>query len=175
MEPLPEEEAEVMDADGTSEPDPAEDDADEQVTRLVEAMRLFSVKLGSLTNNVVSHGQLNLPQYNALAALNQGGRLTMGALAQALCLSTAATTHVVDRLVHLGLVSRRRSERDRRVVWVMPTTKGRQTVEQVKHDVEAIFSRVLGQMPREDRLEFVEVYEQVTKLIWELPLEVQAS
>lgn len=164
-----------MDPKGTSELEPAEDDADEQVTRLVEAMRLFSVKFGSLTNNVVSHGQLNLPQYNALAALNRGDRLTMGALAQALCLSTAATTHVVDRLVHLGLVSRRRSERDRRVVWVMPTTKGRETVEQVKRDVEAIFSRVLGQMPPEERLEFVEVYEQVTKLIWELPLEVQAS
>jgi DNA-binding MarR family transcriptional regulator len=163
-----------MDADRSSDLEPSGGEAGEQVTRLVEAMRLFSVKLGSLTNNVLSRGQLNLPQYNALAALNQGGRLTMGALTQALCLSTAATTHVVDRLVHLGLVSRRRSERDRRVVWVMPTTKGRQTVEQVKRDVEAIFSRLLGQMPPEDRLEFVEVYEQVTKLIWELPLEVQA-
>jgi DNA-binding MarR family transcriptional regulator len=161
-----------MAEDRPSELQPTGGDAEEQVTRLVEAMRLFSVKLGSLTNNVVSRGQLNLPQYNALAALNQGGRLTMGGLTQALCLSTAATTHVVDRLVHLGVVSRRRSERDRRVVWVMPTVKGRQIVEQVKRDVEAIFSRLLGQMPAEERLEFVEVYEQVTKLIWELPLEV---
>lgn len=163
-----------MDADRSFDLEPSGGEAGEQVTRLVEAMRLFSVKLGSLTNNVLSRGQLNLPQYNALAAVNQGGRLTMGALTQALCLSTAATTHVVDRLVHLGLVSRRRSERDRRVVWVMPTTKGRQTVEQVKRDVEAIFGRLLGQMPPDDRLEFVEVYEQVTKLIWELRLEVQA-
>jgi DNA-binding MarR family transcriptional regulator len=148
--------------------------AEEQVARLVEAMRLFSVKLVSLMNNVVSRGQLNLPQYNALAALKRAGRLTMGDLTQALCSSTAATTHVVDRLVHLGLVHRRRNERDRRVVWVTPTTKGRQTVSQVKSDVEAVFIRLLQQIAPEDRLEFVDVYEQVTQLIWELPLEVQA-
>jgi len=164
-----------MTLDGTSEPQRAGGDAGEQVTRLVEAMRLFSVKLVSLMNNVVSRGQLNLPQYNALAALNRGGRLTMGDLTQALCSSTAATTHVVDRLVHLGLVSRRRNERDRRVVWVMPTAKGRQTVDQVKRDVEAVFTRLLQQITPEDRLEFVDVYEQVTRLIWdEFPLEVEA-
>jgi len=144
-----------------------------QAGRLQEAMRLFSIRLLALMNNVLSHGQLNLPQYNALSAVALTGKMSMGELTEALCVSTAAATNVVDRLVQLRLVGRRRDVRDRRVVLVTPTAKGRRTVEQVKRDVGAVFSRLLEGLSPEERKQFVGVYERVTDLVWELPLEVE--
>jgi len=146
----------------------------EQARRLQEAMRLFSIKLFSLMNNVLSRGQLNLPQYNALKAVALHAPLSMGKLTEDLCVSTAAATNVVDRLVQLGLVERRRDERDRRVVLVTPTAKGRRTVRGVHQDVGALFVRLLERLSAEERREFLQVYERMTGLVWEMPLEVKS-
>ena len=144
-----------------------------EAARLVEAMRRFAIRLNSLTNNVLSRGQLNLPQYNALSAIAPGSPLSMGRLTEALCVSMAAVTNLVDRLVELGLVRRGRDRRDRRVVLVEPTAKGRRTVEQVQRDVIALFSKLLEKLSPAEREQCVTVYERMTALVWELPLEMK--
>ena len=150
-------------------------EVEEQARRLQEAMRLFSIKLFSLMNNVLSHGQLNLPQYNALNAVVLHAPLSMGKLTEDLCVSTAAATNVVDRLVQLGLVERHRDDRDRRVVLVTPTAKGRRTVMGVQEDVGALFAGLLERLSPEQRRRFLEVYERMTSLVWEMPLEAKVQ
>ena len=156
---------------GSGKAKEAETIVQDQATRLQETMRLFSVKLFSLMNNVLSRGQLNLPQYNALSAVALNAPLSMGGLTEDLCVSTAAATNVVDRLVQLKLVQRFRDSRDRRVVLVKPTAKGRRTVAQVQQDIGTIFVGLLQRLTPEQRQQFLEVYEQVTSLVWETSLE----
>ena len=141
--------------------------------RLLEAIRRFRIKLTSLMSNVLSRGQLNLPQYNALSAVVLYGPLNMSQLTKALCVSTAAATNVVDKLVQLGLVRRSRDQRDRRVVMVRTTRKGRRTVQALEGDVMAIFTRILGSLSDEESESFVAMYEQLTSLVWDLSLEAK--
>jgi DNA-binding MarR family transcriptional regulator len=84
-------------------------------------------------------GALSLVHLNLLMLLRAKGTLTMTHLAELLDVSVASATGIVDRLEKKGVIERRRSEEDRRVVEVRVTERG-----------DAIFSAM--QAERQDRL-----------------------
>jgi DNA-binding MarR family transcriptional regulator len=65
-------------------------------------------------------GQVSLAHLNVLILLEANGPMPMGRLADALDISVASATGVVDRMESRGLVERRRDAEDRRVVLVVP-------------------------------------------------------
>ncbi|MGZ8438154.1 MAG: MarR family transcriptional regulator [Candidatus Limnocylindrales bacterium] len=71
------------------------------------------------------HGAFSLIHLNVLTMLETEGPLSMSHLAEALDVSVASTTGIVDRMEKRGLVERRHEVTDRRVVLVYPTEAGR--------------------------------------------------
>src|SRR6476646_684549 len=69
-------------------------------------------------------GSLSIVQLHVLTVLETAGPMPMGKLADALDVSVASATGIVDRMVQRGLVARRDDETDRRVVLVHPTEAG---------------------------------------------------
>jgi DNA-binding MarR family transcriptional regulator len=72
------------------------------------------------------HGSISLIHLNVLALLEGHGPLAMSKLAEALDISVASMTGVIDRMEKRGLVERRHDLEDRRVVLVHPAPGGRQ-------------------------------------------------
>lgn len=70
-------------------------------------------------------------QLHVLFMLLCDGPLTMGRLAESLNVSLPNVTGIVDRMVENGLVERSRAQDDRRVVTVVATQAGRDTVEEI--------------------------------------------
>jgi DNA-binding MarR family transcriptional regulator len=70
-------------------------------------------------------GSISLIHLNVLTLLEGSGPLSMGRIADALDISVASATGVIDRMEARGLVKRRRSPEDRRVVLVEPAAGGR--------------------------------------------------
>ena len=70
-------------------------------------------------------GQISLVHLNVLMQLEATGPLPMNRLADALDISVASVTGVVDRMEARGLVERRRDAEDRRVILVHPAEGGR--------------------------------------------------
>jgi DNA-binding MarR family transcriptional regulator len=66
----------------------------------------------------------SLIHLNVLTILESDGPLSMSRLAEALDVSVASATGIVDRMETRGLVERRRDTDDRRVVVVHPTDRG---------------------------------------------------
>jgi DNA-binding MarR family transcriptional regulator len=66
----------------------------------------------------LQHGQVSLVHLNVLILLEATGPLPMNRLADALDISVASVTGVVDRMETRGLVERRRDAEDRRVILV---------------------------------------------------------
>ena len=66
-------------------------------------------------------GSLSIVQLHVLTVLETAGPLPMGKLADALDVSVASATGIVDRMEQRGLVERRHDEADRRIVLVHPT------------------------------------------------------
>jgi DNA-binding MarR family transcriptional regulator len=69
-------------------------------------------------------GSHSLVHLHVLTVLESQGPLSMGRLADALDVSVASATGIVDRMEQRGLVERRREPDDRRVVLVHPTEAG---------------------------------------------------
>jgi DNA-binding MarR family transcriptional regulator len=73
-------------------------------------------------------GKLSLVHLNVMMTLDADGPLPMGALAEAMDVSQASVTGIVDRMEQRGLVERQRDGEDRRVVKVALTDEGRQLI-----------------------------------------------
>ncbi|HWE09423.1 MAG TPA: MarR family transcriptional regulator [Solirubrobacteraceae bacterium] len=106
-----------------------------------DAMRAASVELGRAFKGCVgavrrlrgretrcSPGELSDAQYGLLFGLRDHDALPMSELALLADLSPATATEMLDGLAASGLVSRVRSQRDRRVVLTSLTDRGRALV-----------------------------------------------
>jgi DNA-binding MarR family transcriptional regulator len=74
-------------------------------------------------------GKLSLVHLNVLMLLEIDGPLPMRGLAEAMDVSQASATGIVDRMEHRRLVERRRDDEDRRVIHVALTEEGRRLIE----------------------------------------------
>ena len=100
---------------------------------LLEEMTSWSPRdRGGAFKNWHRHS-LSLVHLTVLTTLEAEGPLAMKRLAEALDVSDASTTGIVDRMEKRGLVERRHGTEDRRVVCVYPTAAG----EQVFRDMAA--------------------------------------
>ena len=87
-------------------------------------------------------GSISLIHLNVLTLLEATGPMSMGRLAEALDISVASITGVIDRMETRGLVERRRDAKDRRVVLVQPA-KG---AKKVFGDIDGRRRKALGML-----------------------------
>lgn len=85
-------------------------------------------------------GSLSIVHLHVLTILEAAGPMPMGKLADALDVSVASATGIIDRMEQRGLVERRHKPEDRRVVLVHPTAAGLT----VFSDLDELRRRTLG-------------------------------
>ena len=112
-------------------------------------------------------GRITIPQYQALLILNKEEDLSMSEMANALCITTAAATSMVDNLTRQKLVARRRSTKDRRVVRVSLTQRGSEVLEGVKDEMYRLILSVMEKLSPRERSTWVELYEKIRTLVEE--------
>ena len=87
-----------------------------------------------LTEKLSQH-DLTVAQYLSMEALSdKGSECSMSELAERIQQSSATMTGIVDRLVEKGWVTRRRSEEDRRAVFVDLTAQGHEILDHVANE-----------------------------------------
>jgi MarR family 2-MHQ and catechol resistance regulon transcriptional repressor len=92
--------------------------------------RAYSTYIKAVAAKVQEY-DLTVPQFGALEALYHLGPLSLGELADKLLVTGGNVTYVMDRLEAQGLVTRYRSEDDRRVVRARLTDAGSALVARV--------------------------------------------
>jgi DNA-binding MarR family transcriptional regulator len=80
---------------------------------------------------MMNESGLTVPQLIALHVLRFDGAQSVGEIASRTRLSRPATSHLVDRLVVMGLVDRAEDERDRRQKQVSLSAKGSEMVDRL--------------------------------------------
>ncbi|MEO0982607.1 MAG: MarR family transcriptional regulator [Pseudomonadota bacterium] len=90
--------------------------------RILRVTEMQSKKLAKVAG--LTPSQLLLLQF-----LDEPGEATAGDVAKAVKLSQATVTSLIDKLQTRGLVNRRKSERDRRRIYVVLTEAGRETLD----------------------------------------------
>jgi homoprotocatechuate degradation regulator HpaR len=81
-------------------------------------------------------------QWRVLRVLWEHDEIALRELADLTLIPAPSLVGVVDRLKGAGLVSRRRSENDRRVVYVLATAEGKAVETQVRPRVDAAYAEL---------------------------------
>jgi DNA-binding MarR family transcriptional regulator len=95
-------------------------------------------------------GSLSIIQLHVLTVLEGEGPQSMSRLAEALDVSVASATGIVDRLEQRGLVERRHAEDDRRVVLVHPTRAGEAVFTELELHRRTMLREVLSRLTNEE-------------------------
>ena len=95
-------------------------------------------------------GRVSLVHLDVLMLLADEGPLPMRAIAEALGVSQASTTGIVDRMEQRDLVERQRDPGDRRVVMVTLSGTGRELIAGIATERRDRLASLLGELSDED-------------------------
>ncbi len=115
------------------------DDVLMALRRVIRATDLHSKYLAKTTG-------LTAPQILLLQMINKKGDVTIGELANDVSLSQATVTTIVDRLETRKLVYRKRSEEDKRKVYVHLTDSGNEILKQAPPLLQEQFIRQFSEL-----------------------------
>jgi DNA-binding MarR family transcriptional regulator len=128
------------------------------IRRIVRAIDMRSKKVARETG-------LTIPQIVILQAVRDLGEVTTAAVSRQADLSPATTVTILDKLEGRGLVTRRRSIADRRIVHTALTPDGARILAAAPPLFSEAFSKRFEQLPRARQREIVDAFETVADLL----------
>lgn len=94
--------------------------------------------------------QVTLTQFKAILLLSKAGSQTLSQLSEGLSRARCTVTGLVDRLEAKGLVKRKRSRKDRRLVYVFLTDKGKDLAQELREkvvpEITMLGERIMGRL-----------------------------
>jgi MarR family 2-MHQ and catechol resistance regulon transcriptional repressor len=121
----------------------------EEIVRALNAyinlVRASDSVLSKIALHLESEG-VTMGQFAVLEALLHLGPMCQHALAQKLLRSGGNMTLVVDNLQKQGWVKRQRQEKDRRMVEIQLTPKGRRLITRIFPEHAKVIARVMGEL-----------------------------
>ena len=112
-----------------------------QVDRIAEAIIYLYTESRRLTKEHAQKHGLTGPQLSVVKLLEQLGDVSLSELSDKIRAQNSTVTGIVDRMEREGLVDRRRSTEDRRVVHIRLTEKGEKLAASLKFEPFEIFRR----------------------------------
>jgi DNA-binding MarR family transcriptional regulator len=140
------------------ETNPIEESILRSLRRITRAIDLYSRKLSK-------QFKLTGPQLVCLRHLRREGSLTPSALAEAVALSQATVTGIIDRLHAQSLVDRERCNEDRRRVNVSLTEKGEKLVDSLPSPLQERFASRLASLPEENQQVISTILRQIVSMM----------
>lgn len=104
-------------------------------------------------------------QLVVMKKINERGQMTVSEVAEDLCVSLSAVTALVDRLCKAGHITRRRDERDRRVVWLELTPGGKDVLETCEAGRRRVLERFFSKLGDEDLSRLIEINDKLLAIL----------
>ncbi len=118
--------------------------------RVLDSVMVIAEAWNEKAAGWLRENQVTFVQFRALLLLSKAGSQTLSQLSEALSRARCSVTGLVDRLEAKGLVRRRRSRGDRRVVYVSLTEKGRKLAESLKEkvvpEIDRFGEKIMGRL-----------------------------
>lgn len=98
----------------------------QDVDRIVETIEVLYTESRRLTKTLAAQYGLTGPQLTVVKMLASAGDVSLSELSERIHAQNSTVTGIIDRMQREGLVLRARSSRDRRVIHIKLTSKGRE-------------------------------------------------
>jgi len=133
-----------------------------QVDRIVEAIIYLYTEARRLTKDQAARHGLTGPQLSVAKILEDIGDLSLSELSERINAQNSTVTGIVDRMEREGLVERKRSSDDRRVVHIRLTKKGNELARSMKFEPFEIFKNAFEQaLTREELGQLLQLLDKL--------------
>jgi MarR family transcriptional regulator, organic hydroperoxide resistance regulator len=135
---------------------------------VVEAIVYLYTESRRITKGLASEYGLTGPQLAVMKMLEPVGKLSLSELSDRIRARNSTVTGIIDRMEREGLVERRRSEEDRRVVHIVLTRQGRQLASEIPVEPVQIFRQVLSELSTRDAADLKRILTRLARRVREL-------
>jgi len=135
--------------------------------RIIEAIVYLYTESRRVTKALARQHGLTGPQVTVLKILEGFGTLSLSELGDRMSAKRSTITGIVDRMERDGLVRRRRSSEDRRVIHLEATDRGAAIADAVPVTAMQIFSSALRSLSEEDRVELMRILGELAERVRE--------
>ena len=136
---------------------------------ILHYLRRLTHAIDQHSSALARHHGLTGPQLAVLQTLARSGEGSTSELARRLSLSQPTVTGIVKRMVEKGLVTRRPSEWDRRVVLLSPTPEGEEVLAGAPPLLRRPFMERLARLRSRDQEQLLECLRQIVTMIEQPP------
>jgi len=126
--------------------------------KIIRAVDIYSRKLKS-QHNVTG------PQLVCLLEIAEHGPITSSTLSKNIHLSASTVVGIIDRLEARGLIKRERDTKDRRLVYVTVTEKGRELADAAPSPLQDSLSEALRSLPELEQAAIALSLEKIVDLM----------
>ena len=113
-----------------------------------ELIKQYLLSLLTVFRKKIRGKKYTLPQILILATIPDKG-MDMTSLSEKIGVDNSTTTRLIDGMVRLNLVIKRKSHLDKRITIVLLTEKGEQTSEEIENKLDIIGEEIFNQIPME--------------------------
>jgi DNA-binding MarR family transcriptional regulator len=135
---------------------------DVAISEILLSLRRIIKSLQDYSQKVSSHFGITGPQLWVVKTIYENGGLSLGELSKRMYLNPSTITGVVDRLEKKRYVLRDRSEKDRRVVKVQLTPKGKRLAKRAPKPIQG---KMIYGLRKLEKDELFLIYRSVEKLV----------
>jgi DNA-binding MarR family transcriptional regulator len=123
----------------------------------------FVREMTSRAGGLFSKGECVPSHIVVLAFLAETGESSMKTIANALSLTMGAATAIIDRMVEMKIVSRKRDNNDRRVVMVFSLKKGKEFYEKLCVSKEKVLNEMFSILTDKEQVEYIRLFTKVVQ------------
>ena len=113
-----------------------------------ELIKQYLLSLLTVFRKKIRGEKYTLPQILILATIPDKG-MDMTSLSEKIGVDNSTATRLIDGMVRLNLVIKRKSHLDKRITIVLLTEKGEQTSEEIENKLDIIGEEIFNQIPME--------------------------
>src|SRR5687767_4604076 len=121
-----------------------------------------------ITKGLAGRYGLTGPQLAVVKMLEPVGRLSLSELSERIRARNSTVTGIIDRMEREGLVERRRSDKDRRVVHIALTRQGQKLASEIPVEPVQIFRQVLSEISTRDAADLKRILTRLARRVREL-------
>lgn len=137
------------------------DNKEELVEMLFKISRLMKEKM-SYTNNIV---HLSILQIQALFFLNKNKKASMSDIAEYFHIELSSATSLLNKLYDQDFVKRLEDEKDRRLVIITLTSKGKELLERAMHERREKIEIILSYLSDKEKTDLLQILKTLSNKI----------
>jgi DNA-binding MarR family transcriptional regulator len=133
--------------------------------RILLALRQISHAMDTHSRKLAMDYNITGPQLLCLYIISQNTPTTLSRVSKQLSLSSGTVNGIIDRLEAKSLIQRHRDKQDRRKIWLEPTSKGIDVIQNADKLLDQAFAERLAALPESEQNTIARCLDTIVELM----------